>query len=254
MKHLLLASIFLTLTLSACDLLIWEKDEPTFKDPYSSNPGIEFDGTTDRISVNPENIILPKEKQFTLEAMIKADPQQTTYPQIVSTRNSAGFYDNTLFGLWDNGLPFSYFGHQRGGNVCYRPAADTIPGEYNPPSQSFDLRDNTWHHIAYTSDGKRFDIYIDGILTCAINSGRFPDFSQAFIIGGDLGSPHNTNFHGRIKELRLWNVALKAPSDFIGKTILGNETDLIGYWPLNPNSAKPLEDKSSIPKHGEWIE
>ena len=72
-----------------------------------------------------------------------------------------------------------------------------------------DLRDHTWHHVAWVRDRAAGTLlmYIDGQLERAIgDSGRDITFTTTHRIGGDnRGTP--PNFHGLMDELRVSNVA-----------------------------------------------
>ena len=224
----------------------------TFIDPYPANMGTSFDGVTQRMEIPVLSVYDAVQDQgFTVEVMIKADPIQSRYPQIISTRDVNGYLNGTLMGLYENGLPFMYIGSSTGGNICYRPPGDTIDGEWNPPSQSWDLRDDQWHHLAFTTVGEYLQIFIDKKLTCSIQTGIRFDFSKKFVIGADLANQAVTYFKGRIKELRLWRMGMENPDDFVGRQLTGNEGLLIGYWPLDPGTY-PLNDLSIFNNDAFW--
>ncbi len=74
---------------------------------------------------------------------------------------------------------------------------------------STDLRDETWHHLAWTRDTRRDEcrLYIDGRLEKTIKgAGADVTFTTPHKIGGDnRGNP--PNFHGALDEVRVSEVA-----------------------------------------------
>ena len=72
-----------------------------------------------------------------------------------------------------------------------------------------DLRDNIWHHLAFSRDllTGQFYAYIDGEnepLTVHTSAGENLNFSTAHRIGADNRS-NPDNFHGLMDELQIWN-------------------------------------------------
>ena len=70
---------------------------------------------------------------------------------------------------------------------------------------------NTWTHVAATSDGNEWRLYVNGNLEVAETEGATPRFDsvQHFGIGSamtDAGAAAGF-FQGRIDEVRVWNIA-----------------------------------------------
>ena len=105
----------------------------------------------------------------------------------------------------------------------------------------------TWFHIAVTCDvsaavASQFEYFIDG--SSAGNGdvdadnavSAIKDSAAAFAIGSKntLGTPERF-FDGLIDDVRVWR-DIRTPteiSDNYQKQLVGNETDLMGYWKLN---------------------
>jgi hypothetical protein len=90
-----------------------------------------------------------------------------------------------------------------------------------------------WQHVAGTYDGATAKLYVNGSLVASASLSRSIAAGQeGFFIGGRNNA---TAFHGLIDEVRLWNIA-RLQSDiqtYKDSTLIGNETGLAGYWPLD---------------------
>ncbi|MEM9004188.1 MAG: LamG-like jellyroll fold domain-containing protein, partial [Cyanobacteria bacterium P01_F01_bin.86] len=113
--------------------------------------------------------------------------------------------------------------------------------------------DHEWHHIAFTWSRKEKVIttYIDGqpAQTTKQFTGTLGIPTQALNIGRN--ALHGGYFHGQITEVRIWEQARS--QDEIEQTMKqrleGNETGLIGYWPLDDKQAT-AKDRSGNQHNG----
>jgi len=109
-----------------------------------------------------------------------------------------------------------------------------------------------WYHVAFTYDineanvADRFHLYIDGSEELvqlpgagsgsngAIDSIR--NTATPMIIGARIGTGKMINqFNGDIDEVRIWNT-VRSPTEIAESyniELVGDETDLVGYWPLD---------------------
>jgi Tol biopolymer transport system component len=89
-----------------------------------------------------------------------------------------------------------------------------------------------WTHVAGTYDGSMVKLYINGVLVNQLPlSVGIGQGSTGFYIGGFSSE----FFRGLIDEVRLWNVA-RSQADIqasMDTTLLGNESGMAGYWPLD---------------------
>ena len=92
-----------------------------------------------------------------------------------------------------------------------------------------------WHHAALVRQGTTISLYLDGAFetnaTDYVNSTPSGVDTAPFLIG--------PAFYGSLAEVRLWNVARTAAEIASTKDqrLTGNETNLLGYWPLDEGTA-----------------
>ena len=114
------------------------------------------------------------------------------------------------------------------------------------------LQAGTWHHVAFVVDtnaANTVSVYLDGVLDGSGTSKNVKlPLDRYFAIGSaTAGTPNTTTasdaalqnifmpFRGRIADVRVWTVA-RTQADIVAdyqKRLVGNETGLLGYWPLD---------------------
>ena len=125
--------------------------------------------------------------------------------------------------------------------------ADAAGNESTSSSSEFD--DGIWHHAAmtFTTATKVCELYKDGVddggatLTVGI-----VDSGSSMLLGkrSDLG----TNLYtGKMSDFRLWNVVRSAAniSANYQTRLVGNETNLAGYWKIDEGTGTSLDDLTS---------
>ena len=108
--------------------------------------------------------------------------------------------------------------------------------------------DGNFNHytITYNSDATSLSIYENDKEIAEVTSGsgdvQFTN-SNTLVIGGNT-------FKGNIHDLRLWNKSLSLANAYanIYTKILGNEANLLGYWPMNEGNGTLASDLASY-KH-----
>jgi hypothetical protein len=108
--------------------------------------------------------------------------------------------------------------------------------------------DNNFNHytITYNNDAASLSIYENDIAIAGTTSDsggvQFTN-SYTLVIGGNT-------FKGNIHDLRLWNKSLSLANAYanIYTKILGNEANLLGYWPMNEGNGTLASDLASY-KH-----
>jgi uncharacterized repeat protein (TIGR02543 family) len=94
---------------------------------------------------------------------------------------------------------------------------------------------NTWTHLAGTYDGTNLKIYVNGVLENTVpTTGSIRTSNLPLFMGKAPWTPNN-NLNGQMDEVRVWNVARTQAQivETMKKSLVGNETGLVGYWSFN---------------------
>jgi hypothetical protein len=177
--------------------------------------GLNFDGVDDRVLST--NDVKFKISVGSLEGWIKTGDAGTSYRAAFGKSLAYCLY------LYNNELTIYDWGA-----AVNRPTGIT-------------LNDNSWHHIAMTFNSGVTNgtlIYIDGVLklttTMTISSQAFP-----FSIGSNSFDPAFQFYTGSVDDVRVWNVIRTQTEiqDNMNTELLGSETGLVAYYPLNQGVA-----------------
>ena len=104
-----------------------------------------------------------------------------------------------------------------------------------------------WTHLALTRNGSEFKIYTNGFVTLEQTVNAYSPPATPFCIGSSCAPglvPWNGynglgyTFGGSMREVRVWNSCRTAAQirETMGHTLSGNESGLLGYWPLDEGS------------------
>jgi hypothetical protein len=107
---------------------------------------------------------------------------------------------------------------------------------------------NTWHHVAFTYDGDKGRLYVDGVHVDSTNnpskwSGKIPDATSVGFIG--------SRFNGNLDEVRVWSVArteaqIKANMDSLSDI---SATGLVAYYTMDTDNNFKIIDRSPNEYH-----
>lgn len=183
--------------------------------------GLNFDGVDDRVfSTNDVKFQI---SVGTIEGWIKTGNAGSSYRAAFGKHRAYCLY------LYDNTLAIYDWGG----------AANRSTG--------ITLNDNTWHHIAMTFKSGVTNgtlIYIDGVLKLTTTM-TILNQVDPFIIGSTI-DPYGQYYAGSIDDVRVWNVIRTQTEilDNMNTELLGSETGLVAYYPLNQGIA--AGDNTSI--------
>ena len=183
---------------------------------------LALDGRADFAEIpNRDEINFGKDQNFTVEAWIKANPEQA----------DKEFGDNDIIEKWSNegGYPFVIrYANQTGSIIAGR-----FGGGQNPTITSTrKINDGLFHHVAFVKEGTQLRLFIDGIA-----DGTAPDTTSAStqnsspLFLGCRGGTRN-RFKGELDEVRVWKRARTQAAILadMHRRLSGVETDLAGYW------------------------
>lgn len=164
--------------------------------------GMVLDGSTNRVQMYkgaPAGVVLPK-KELTLEAWVKIE-NRNSWRAIVSYAQDNGAYERGFFmGLVDGKIS-GYVATARDGSG---PRWDWISWD-----AQFDF--TKWYHVAFTYDGAKMRLYIDGEMVKesiqAYGDIVYPD-QATFALGCYVDDNELEHLQGALREVRIYDRAL----------------------------------------------
>lgn len=187
---------------------------------------LQFDGQTNYIEI-PHQSVLSLTNNFTVEAWFNAQTLEG-YRRMFSKFPGFGY------GLVGSSLLFTTYWIQD-----YATAAQLTAG--------------TWYHLAIVFDASNsVYFYLNGELVKTVAGESPATLAAGALEIGRKAEGHDEYWHGQLAELRLWNRAKTAAEIQAGKScrLVGDEPNLVGYWPLNEGVGTTIQDKTSNANHG----
>jgi len=181
----------------------------------SSRRGFLFNGVAGNVDIGTNAVLNASE--YTLEAWINT---AATSPNNDVGHRVLTIYRNTTFGA-----KIALMMRANAPRLVWVKAS---PVAVDGISASV-ANDGQWHHVAGTTDGTTFRLYVDGVLAASKSSNLSADFIGVAI--GSNGSGTAGVFDGVISEARVWARALDQAD--IGGEVTGDEPGLLGAWRLN---------------------
>ncbi|MEL4898175.1 LamG domain-containing protein [Crocosphaera sp. Alani8] len=168
---------------------------------------------------------------FTVETWVRADELQpdTRTPDVAILEKWSG----------SGGYPFVIRYIRETGQIA---AARFDGSNFASVSSTTGLNDTEFHHIAFVKEGELLSLYIDGELEATAT-----DTTTGSTVNGsalNVGRRGNNilYFAGDVDELRIWDRA-RSQSEIqqtLYATLSGNESNLVGYYPFEDESAIDL--------------
>lgn len=198
--------------------------------------GVQFDGVDDYISVAP-NDALKIAGDLTLEAWIYMDRNDVTQR------------------ILNSGSHIYNFNVHSGGDVAFFHNIAGV-GDFVRPFDT-NLQAGRWYHLAFvrTTSTNSISLYVNGRLFETVDHA----YTGSVATTGDgslyFGCKENHNgefWHGRLRDIRIWN-AVRSASDIqmgMHSRLVGNETHLAGYWPLDDGTGTQAADLTANHNHG----
>ncbi|HIB02346.1 MAG TPA: LamG domain-containing protein, partial [Candidatus Marinimicrobia bacterium] len=246
---IVLFSLFLIVSfVNADDLIVdknalsqYETDEYLLFDVFDANSYHQYrekawphglKSNSDQIDLSDNAPVLGA--QFTQEAWIYSDSTTTTAYNVFSDPWNLATSGPTIHIMTTSGTSINEikYGFITGGSTKITNVTVDIPVK-------------VWHHIATTFDGTNYKLFINGVEVNNYTgaSGTTPTATPVRYIG--------TNFEGKMDEIRMWNVARTQSEiqDNMDKTLAGNESGLVAYYPVDLNNNWELVDHSPNENH-----
>jgi Concanavalin A-like lectin/glucanases superfamily len=158
---------------------------------------------------------------------------------------------NTMFFYGTNNRVADGFGLDFGGvKGTIDPFTNAIFDNDDQPT-GLDATKDHWVHFAMTWDGTAVRAFVNGVEKASKTSAA----AQKTLMTGRtpliIGAYPSNYFNGSIDEFRIWNVARAAAeiTSTMNKTLVGNETGLVGYWKLDEMSGTTAADSVTTAGH-----
>lgn len=193
-----------------------------FMQVSAQTSALDFDGVDDRVEIAPIPAYNFGAGDFTVEANVKFDALNIN--GAVFTAWTANSCSNVGWGLLpeNNGVMRFYIGD--GSSNCFLNQASS-------PA----LNVGQCYHVAGVKSGTSMLLYIDGVVagtgtTNLVLTGNIP-----VLIGQRYANAAAFRHDGTIEEARMWNFARSqtAIQSTMNSGLTGNESGLVGYWPLH---------------------
>ena len=205
---------------------------------------LSFDGVDDYVDCGRGEALQISGSEITLEAWFK----------MVGTK--ADIYQSTILAMdhGESGNDVGYFMRANGDGQIEWGFGDGTWHQLKSEDGVQLFEPDTWNHVAGVYEGNYQKIYLNGNLVHSsdpFTATISPAPSEHLYIGS---SP---SFSGRVieaglTEVRIWNIARTDEEirEFATKRILGDETGLAAYWPMNEGKGQSITDMTGKGNEG----
>ena len=191
----------------------------------------------------PNSIELRPLSALTVEAWIKP----TNY------NDWEGFFDQATYSHNQPDTTISGYGWVYFGSGWHFVIGGTGMGNNSATVNDFPVvatQTNVWTHIAATYNGSKIYVYRNGTVVDSaatpFNSIHYTNLADPLIIGSFNSNGTENYFNGKIDEVRVWDTARTKVEiqGYMGISLTGNETNLVGYWKIDEESNGYVNDES----------
>ena len=200
---------------------------------------LNFDGTNDFIQLEKPSTF--GNSSMTLETWVKV-------PIVGEGGLTSTTRVGNIFSNYDDGDNVNFEIHNNGDIRFYWNGAEV------DTRGTTDLRDNKWHHIAFSRDVQNSltTVYIDGEIEFSTGAGSNITFTSPHRIGADNRNGTGVYFHGDIAVIKVWGVA-KTKEEIVEGMASKAATDpnLLHYYDFNDGkNSTVLTDYGTEKNHG----
>ena len=241
MKKFIISFTYLSVLLSN-DIIVDKSKTYNVKNNYAKFDRFTKHGGHGNYDIeNKDRITLPSNfpilgTTFTLEAMtFTADTSTRLHQKVIGSENWKGNYPFTSPNITFLNKNEILYGFSSNGNEIMRQISNV-------------RKPNTWHHVAFTYDGDKGRLYVDGVQVDSTNnptkwSGKVPDATPIGFIGA--------RFRGKLDEVRVWDVVrteaqIKANMDSLLDL---NSSGLLAYYSMDTDDNFNIVDRSANKHH-----
>ncbi len=118
-----------------------------------------------------------------------------------------------------------------------------------------DVEIDEWNHVAFTYDGDRVRMYVNGEETSNhVSRGEIISTDSSLCFASRPIDHDGHNFNGQIDEVRIWNVVRSEEelNETMEVLLRGDEEGLVGYWRLDEGDGQEFFDMTGNDNDG-WI-
>ena len=209
---------------------------------------LDFDGADDKVMCGNDSSINLSGKNFTLEAWIYATAWKTNA------------YDGNVICKEENTTNNGYMMRVGNGGRLNCAFGNGTSTWVEKTTTNAVLQLNTWHHVAFTYNGVKAYMFVDGVIIDSMASNTAMTKSNGVNLTlGDHTGTYQRRFQGRIDEVRIWAVTrtpaeIKAYKDV---EFCDPQKGLRAYYKFNQGKANgsnstvtKLTDFSGFANHG----
>ncbi|MBL8483634.1 MAG: LamG domain-containing protein, partial [Rhodocyclaceae bacterium] len=201
---------------------------------WTADPALQFDGSNDYAQAGDAAPLRPA-SALTLEAWVSPGANFASGTRHIVSKTVGGSSRDS-YAIWYSG------GQLRA--VAGNASGGTTQLNYNwSPTQ------DAWYHIAFSYDASGPKLYIDGVLVASNSSTATLGYDSHPVVIGDAYSFENLGqpWSGRIRDLRLWNVARSQSDIQAGMNAVPTraEAGLAALWRLDEGSGIVAHDATA---------